>query len=332
MLFSALIVILVGQFTCLVCALMFKNSSPMDALEKSYQNHRNLGRIVEIALYRLPSAIRLAISSIVLNLRNFIVVILGFVASFVLIYSGFSVYYSTQEYINYTYDVQYNYDAHVVAYQNNTDEALSELKESSCITDIQTYDSFNSTVRYKDRIVDTSIIEFPQDNDMLKLNDAYSGEDVQIPDEGIILDKTTAERLGVKPGCFVQILNNNLRVMSIVAIYTEQFQIVSPSQMKEFKKDKNTYAFVNTTNKEKLKEFCAYSKNLLCPIFTSDFKQMELNFKSSFTLIIDICVLVAIILGFIVVVTVNKMIMEKQKRTISILRCQGMHLLAISNY
>lgn len=331
-LLNAFVVILVGQIACLICALTFKNSSPMDALEKSYQQHRNLGRIVEIVLYRLPTAIRLALSSIVLNLRNFIVVVLGFIASFVIIYSAFSVYFSMQEYINYTYDEQNNYDAQVVSYQNRTEESLNELKECDCITKLQIYDGFSDSVRYGDRIIDTTIIEFPPDNNMLNFKDAYTGEPVQIPNEGIILDKLSADRLNAKPGSYVEILNKKLKVESIVAMYSEQYQIVSASQMQEFKKNKNTYALVNTSSKEKLEEFCAFSKNQLCPIFTSNFKQMEVNFKTSFTMIVDIAVLMAIILGFIVVVTVSKMIMDKQKRTISILRCQGMHLLAVSNY
>ena len=338
LLLNSIIIIAIGQLACLISALTFRKSTPMDALELPYQNSIKLGRRLEIALYRIPTAVRLALSSIVQNLRNFIVIVIGFVASFILIYSAFSILFSVKEYINFTYGYQNNYDAQIISLRGDSESVFDGLKENDNITRMQIYDSCTADITYNNKTKgvrftkSTEIIGFPGDNDMLRFKDAYTGQPIQIPEKGIILDEITAENLGVEPGCVVEIGNQKLKVTAIAAMYSTQYLVVSPEQMKQLETEKSKRAVVNVKNKKALEVFCAFSKNELYPIFTSNFKQMEVDFKTPINILVDIIVVVSILLGFFVVCTVSKMTLEKQKRNICILRCQGTHVLEISNY
>ena len=338
LLFNSILIIAIGQVACLISALAFRKSTPMDALELPYQNSIKLGRRLEIALYKLPTALRLALSSIVQNLRNFFVVVVGFCASFVLIYSAFSILFSVKEYINFTYEYQNNYDAQVITLQDNSESVFDELKNNENITRMQICDSANADISYSDKTKavkstrTTEIIGFPIDNDMLKFKDAYTGQPVQIPEEGILLDKLTAESLGVKPGSLVEVCDRKLEVVAVTAMYSKQYQVVSVEQMQQLDAEKSKRAYVNISDKKELEELCAFSQKELYPIFTSNFKQMEIDYKTPINILVDIIVIVSILLGFFVVSTVSKMTLEKQKRSISILRCQGMHLIEVSNY
>lgn len=338
LLLNGVIIIAIGQLACLISALAFGKSTPMDALELPYQSSIKLGRRMEVALYRIPTSARLALSSIVQNLRNFVVIVIGFVAAFIMIYSAFSILFSVKEYINYSYEYQHNYDAQVISYQDNSESAFDELKKNENITRMQIFDSITTDITYSDRTTSTrlsktvKIIDFPKDNDMLKFNDAYTGQPVKVPKKGILLDEITAESLGVEPGSFVEVCNKKLKVVAVTAMYSQQSQVVSTEQMQQLDAEKSKRALVNVSDKKALEKLCTFSKNELYPVFTSNFKQMERDFKTPINILVDIIVIVSILLGFFVVCTVSKMTLEKQKRIISILRCQGMQVLNISNY
>lgn len=331
-LLSSLIITVSGQIACILSALAFIKSSPMDALEKNHQKYISLGKKLELFIYKIPTAFRLALNSILQNFRNFFVIVIGYIAAFVLIFSSFSLFFSLQEYMSYTYDIQNNYDVQVVSLLSNSEEIFNELKENDNVKRMQTYDRATVDITYGDKTKSTVIIDFPADNDMLKFKDAYTGQDIGIPEKGILIDQTAAEYLGVKPGCFVEVGNKKLEVIAITAIYCEQRQVVSVDQMEQLDAEKTKCALVNISDKEKFEELCASSDCEFYPIFSSNLKQMEVNFKKSINIIITITVSVAMLLGFIVVCTVNKMTLDKQKRTISILQSQGMSLTAISNY
>ncbi|MCQ2751911.1 MAG: ABC transporter permease [Coriobacteriales bacterium] len=331
-LISSLVIVATGQIACAISALMFIKSSPMDALDKNHQSYVNLGKRAELIIYRIPNAIRLALNSILQNFRNFLVIVLGFIASFVLIFSSFSVYSSMQEYINYTYDVQNNYDAQVVSLSGSVDDLRTVLESSDYVTKQLEYDSIITEISCGDKTKDTSVIGFPSDSDMLQFKDASTGDKLTIPDKGIFIDKLTADALNAKVGDTVEFCDKKFEVKAITAMYGEQYQVISVENMAKIDEEKYVNSLVDVTDKKDFEKFCAYSQYSLHPIFASDFKQMEINFKKSFNLIINIIVIIAILLGFIVVLTVSKMTMERQKRTICILRSQGMSLTAISNY
>lgn len=332
LLLNSFIIIVVGQIACAISALMFRKSSPMDALEKSHQDYINFGKSVETFLNKLPMTLRLAINSIIQNYRNFITIVLGFIASFVMIFSAFSVYFSMQEYINYTYDVQNNYGAQIVCPKTQNEDVYSELQSNDNFTEFLIYNCISAEINNDDKTLSAKIIDFPSDGDMLIFKDAYTGEKVSIPEDGIIMDKLSADELGVKPGSFVEILGKKLEVKSIIAMYTEQYQIVSINQMNQLNTTKSKYVLTRYSSKEKVKDICANSKNTLYPIFVDNFKKMQQEWKSPLSILVDIVVLIAVMLGFVVVCTISRMILDKQKRIISILRCQGMQLFSVSNY
>lgn len=331
-LFASLIVIVTGQIACLISAISFKNSSPMDALESNYQNYIVLGKKYERFLYKIPVAIRLALNSILQNFKNFIVVIFGFVASFVLVFSSLSMNASMKEYVDYTYDVQKNYDVQVVSLLGNFDETIEELNNCEYVTQLQTYNSISVDISHEGNTKECKIIDFPQKSNMIQFNDVITGERLITPNKGIILDKLTAKALDVKVGDEVRFCNKRFKVNAIANMYSRQFCIINPEEMKHLEVEKTKEVVANITNKEKFEEFCAFSDNELFPVFTSNFKQMEKEFKKAISSSVDIAIVISVALGFVVVCTVSLMTLEKQKRIVSILRSQGMSLFAISNY
>lgn len=331
-LISCLIVISAGQLACAISASEFAKSSPMDALDKNYQDYIVLGERIEKIAYRIPTTIRLALNAILQNSRNFIVIVLGFVASFVLTFSSISMRTSMQEYIEYTYEIQRNYDAHVVSILGDFEEIKNELKECEYVTQLQTFNSVNTDVVYKEKSKNITLIDFPNDSDMLQFNDAKTGERISIPERGIILDKLTADAIGAEVGSKILVCDRKLEVAAIVDMYSKQYCVVSTEEMKRIETDKTINAVVNITNKKDFEKFCAFSENELYPIFSSNFKQMEIGFKQAISANVGIAIVISLLLGFVVVCTVSLMTLEKQKRVISILRALGMSLFAVSNY
>lgn len=331
-LISSVIVVVTGQLACAISSATFAKSSPMDALDKNYQNYIVFGEKIERIAYRIPSAIRLALNSIIQNSRNFIVIVLGFVASFVLTFSSISMSASMQKYINYTYDIQRNYDVHVVSSLGAPKNIVDELKECEYVTQLQTFNSINTDVVYEGKSRSITLIDFPNDNDMFQFNDVKTGERLLIPERGIILDKLTAEALGAEVGSKVIVCDRKFEVMAITNMYCKQCCVISIEEMKRIEKDKAINAIVNITNKKDFEKFCAFSENELYPIFSSNFKQMEISFKKAINATVNIAIVISVLLGFVVVCTVSLMTLEKQKRVISILRAQGFSLFAVSNY
>lgn len=331
-LLAGLIVIIAGQIACLISAIAFTNSSPMDALESNHQNYVVFGKKLEQIIYRIPAAFRLALNSMLQNIKNFIVIVFGFVASFVLVFSSLSMNASMKEYIDYLYDVQKNYDVQVVSLFGDADKMIEELKTCEYVTQLQTYNSIFVDVSHEDKTKKCTIIGFPQNNNMMQFNDVNTGERLTIPNKGVILDKLTAKALDVKVGDGVRFCNKRYEVKAIADMYSKQFCIISTGEMERLEERKVVNAVANISNKEKFEEFCAFSENELSPVFTSNFKQMEIEFKKAISNSVEIAIVISVALGFVVVCTVSLMTLDKQKRIVSILKSQGMSLFTISNY
>ena len=327
-----LVIIIVGQLACAISATAFAKSSPMDALDKNYQDYILLGKRIEKIAYKIPTALRLSLNSIIQNSRNFIIVVLGFIASFVLTFSSVSMSSSMKKYINYTYDVQRNYDVRIVSSIGASEKMIEELNKCECITEFQTYNSISTNIVCGDKSKKIKVIDFPNESNMLQFYDANTGEKMSIPEKGIILDKLTADAIDAKVGNKVMVCDKKFNVVAIADIYNEQYGVISTDEMKNIEEEKNINVIANITNTSDFEDFCAFSESELCPIFTSNFKQMEINFKKAINTTVSIAIVVSILLGFVVVCTINLMTIEKQKRILSILRTQGMSLFAISNY
>lgn len=331
-LMACLLVVAVGQLACAISAITFVKSSPMDALDKNYQDYILLGSKIEKIAYKIPIPIRLSLNSIIQNLRSFIIIVFGFTASFVLTFSSISMSASMQKYINYTYDYQKNYDVRLVSASGTPEKMIEELNECIYVTKLQTYNSVYTNIICGEKSANIMVIDFPNNNDMLQFKDVYTGEKISIPTKGIVLDKLTAKALDAKVGSKVIACDKKFDVVAIVDMYNEQYGIISVEEMERIETDKVVNAVANITNKSDFEAFCAFSESEMCPVFSSNFKQMEINFKKAINTTVGIAIVISILLGFVVVCTINLMTLEKQKRIISILRTQGMSLFAVSNY
>lgn len=330
--FSFLMVFAAGQIACILSSLSLRKSYPIDALDKSHSKYITLGQKVEHFLVKIPKVTRLALNSILQNYKNFLIIVWSFVASFAMIFSSFSVYQSMQTYMNYTYNEQQLFDAQILLKSPYSKTIFTNLNNNKFVENLEEHKQIVSNISFNENSVETRILQVDNDQKLSQYKNEYGNDYLEIPSDGIILDKLNSDKLGVKIGDYVTVDNCKLEVKAITPMYIDQFQIVSSNQMNKFSEDKSTIYFLNSNNLNKVKEYCANNEHDLFVTCVDDFKRMQFEYKNPINSLVITVVVVAIILGFIVVCTIGKMSLNQQKRGICILRSQGTHLISISNY
>ncbi len=139
------------------------------------------------------------IRNMIRNKSRMIICIVGIAGCMTLILTAFGINDSISNYLDLMIGNQHKYDVSVSLRSDVTPTQYKHIGELSCVTDKE-YEMTTGVKLYSEDKYESTYFKICEDEVYLKLIEVYGDNYANLPDDGILLDKDVAERLGVSEG------------------------------------------------------------------------------------------------------------------------------------
>ena len=324
--------------TLISCKAIFK-ITPKDATISNESKRKQLPKWLDKFINRSPMNVKLATNSIAQNPKRFFVSTFAMFASIVLILLSGFFFVAKNEMINQSVKERLKYDAQTYFATQKDDEFLQELKNQSSIvgvedclyTYVQAYSPDKSKFSYLECL---GISE--NAGEMIYIPPLHGKDGLHVLSEGLILNKTDADKLGVKKGDTIIIDNQNVTVTDISYQYFHPITYMSKKQLNDISlKAVSSYLIDLVDTKEAKNEFMDYLSEKdpkSITVYTSNLGQDLYDIFNTIDIFIIILILFSIGISFVILSIMSQNALLEQQRQLSVFRTIGFTVMDISNF
>lgn len=229
---APLITIGSGMSSCVICSGAIARIRPAEA----YNENTGIKKPRTSKLFEkmnLDVYSKLAFGNMIHNPKRFFMSVLCIAACFCLILTAVCFCFSKDLGGDVTFNLRYNYDYVTYFDRDDGEELLTEIKELECVESAEPMYIFFGEIESDNGTKRVQINGIVSDSSMICPPDLY-GNALDVPETGIILEKRTAEELGVVEGDTVSISDTEVRVEAISEQYVNTIQYCSCGQAKYF--------------------------------------------------------------------------------------------------
>ena len=326
--------VIIGQLAVVIASKMILRITPKDAMVSNETKRKKLPKWLDKAIDKSPTTLRLGINSVAQNFRRFFVSCFSIFAALTMTMITMMFVDSKNELLDQTLNRRLSFDCQVYMSEKADQAYLDDLKLQSFVEDASNGYFTYLEVTNKDGkslMIQTVALADDTPKDMLFIPDKTGKKDIEITGEGVILDKVSAERLGVKVGDTVNI---NKRSVVIDAISYQYFNITMYTKMSTLKELTDTYAstlFINTTDEIALLNYLSEKGTNTLTVFSSSLKKDLSGRLAPVNLFAYILVAFSIGMGLIILSIMTQNALLEQQRSLSVLRAIGFRTIEISN-
>ena len=345
--------------TTLIATRAIFRITPKDATISNESKRKNMPKFIEKFIDKAPTNIKLGTNSIVQNPRRFFVSSFSIFASLVLILMATFFYVSKNEMIDQSVNRRLEYDCQIYLTERvkaDTDsdrefiaglqaQARSPEEFEECY---YTYlkasklgDKTDNSVYLECLAVDSGynpLIKIPTSKGIDRLNK----KGLPVPEEGIILPKSSAEKLHVKKGDNLEISGVSVKVADISFQYFHPITYLSKPQMEAFEaagaenivssyilnvpRDEN-----NVKKTGALLKYLSKNRNQSLTVFTDSLSKDLHSIFDATDSMIYIMIAFSLAMAFIILCIMSQNALMEQQRQLTIFRAIGFTVLDISN-
>ena len=326
--------VIIGQLAVVIASKMILRITPKDAMVSNETKRKKLPKWLDKAIDKSPTTLRLGINSVAQNFRRFFVSCFSIFAALTMTMITMMFVDSKNELLDQTLNRRLSFDCQVYMSEKADQAYLDDLKLQSFVEDASNGYFTYLEVTNKDGkslMIQTVALADDTPKDMLFIPDKTGKKDIEITGEGVILDKVSAERLGVKVGDTVNI---NKRSVVIDAISYQYFNITMYTKMSTLEELTDTYAstlFINTTDEIALLNYLSEKGTNTLTVFSSSLKKDLSGRLAPINLFAYILVAFSIGMGLIILSIMTQNALLEQQRSLSVLRAIGFRTIEISN-
>ncbi|MBR0419626.1 MAG: FtsX-like permease family protein [Erysipelotrichaceae bacterium] len=320
---SIIITIFVGQLATLICARTISSVEPSEAMSRTVNDEVVVPEKLDGLLSKLHPLLKFSITSLLRNRSRLIFSIICVAASVIMIFSSLSFISSKNKIVKQLFEDRIHYDCQIFYNEKVSDEYLKELKALDYIEEAEKLNMYSKEISFDDKTFKASI--YAMDNNELFSFHDEKDDRLFLPEEGIILEKYLAEKLGVKIGDRVIIEGNSFEVKAISYQSSNRYQYIS---MKEAERlgdidlvsliVKMKDGFDQTLMKKLIEE-----DNYLYSVFTTTAYRSTLKLFDTFNAAAYIIIGFSIIIGLVIIVNIAQTNLLEKKRELSVLRTLG---------
>lgn len=325
--------VIFSEITTLIsCSAIFR-ITPKDAVISNEAKRKNLPKWLSKTIDKSPMNIKLGVNSIAQNPRRFFVSTFSIFASLVLILLSSFFFVSKEEMIDQSTKRRLSFDCQVYLTQRADEELITDLKSQPFIKDMEdcyyTYlkaDNADNSIYVECLAIDMNagkLIQIPSQS-------GYG--EVRVKENGLILSKTDASRLGVKKGQTVLINNQQIEVTDISYQYFHPIAYMSKGQMDALNASNVVSSFlVNVTSEEAFLNYLTENNNQCLTVFTHSLSTDLHAIFNAVNIFIYIMIGFSLGMGFIILCIMSQNTLMEQQRQISVMRAIGFTVMDVSN-
>ena len=306
--------------------------TPKDAVISNEAKRKKMPKAIEKFIDKAPMNIKLGVNSIVQNPRRFFVSSFAIFASLVLILLSTLFSVSKNEMIDQSLKRRLNYDCQVYMTEKVSDEFVKTIENSDTTTVVE--DAYYTYVKVdntdKNVFLECLAVD-PGMSDLINIPNSFGKGKLSVPETGLILPKSYADKLGLKKGDTISLYDKKVEIVDISYQYFHPITYLSKNQMKQLTDLYVSSLLVNVTNEAQFVDFLRSENNRSLTVFTRSLSRDLKSIFDSVDIMIWIMVGFSVGMAFIILWIMSQNALMEQQRSLSIYRAIGFTILDVSN-
>ncbi len=322
--------VIVGLVATIVSAQYISRIKPSEAMSRPAPQTFSEKRGV-LSRLNISPFVKYCISSLLRNKGRLLFSIICLSSSVVLIFAAFSFDFSKNRILTDEFEDRIHYDCEIFLASEPDEEFLEELTSSGLAEDIETVGYFSREIEGNGASKEMIIKGISPDSKLLGIHDSDRNE-MHVSDDGMLLEKHTAELLNVSEGDTVLAGGTPVLVTGIHDECQHRFHYISSNLMSRLG-EADMYSVICKVKKENevpLMELLSEEEDYIYAAFTSRiYAGIEDGFQA-FGICAIIILVFSVVIGLIIVVNTLRTNLQDQKKDLCILRTLGFQYSGLS--
>lgn len=331
MIMVGLIVIATGQAATLLGSSIIDRIMPAEAMSRSLPEDSSISPVIEKLIKKASPMSKYSMITLFRNKKRFFFSVLCISSTIVLIYSGMSFISSKNLMMHNLFDKSINYDCQVFFDGKLPDETFDEIDKLGFISEAARLNVYTVEIEFNGKMQKERINTLPEGCTLIAILDE-NGEKIELPGEGIVLEKRFAESMGIKAGNVISVDGNAVRVTAISTEPMNPTHYMSDKQAAILKKLDYGCVICKIAKDDEnlLQEFLDGKEGYILSTYTRILKSGSNKVFATFDTFAWIIIVFAILIGMQIVINIARTNLFEQKRNLCVLRTLGFTKASIS--
>ncbi len=321
---SAVLTIVVGQISTLISAGTVSKIMPSEAMSRPAPETAEIPELLQKLTSHSSPVTKFSVATMFRNKMRFVFSVICISASVMMIFSALAFITSKNYLLHQLYDERIHYDCQIFFKEDTTDEFMQELSDLPFVRDVQKMPYYQADFTFNGKTKSAVVNSLDIDTQLVGIYDRHNRK-LDLPEQGIILEKHLAEELGADVGDTIDIDGIPVKIADISDQSISRFQYMSYKSAKKLGDVTLGSVICNISEKDeqKLLGFLTENDNYLYTVFTRlSYQGNEKVFKT-YDLAAWIIIGFAIVIGLVIVINTAQTNLLEKKRELCVLRTLG---------
>ncbi|MBQ3887306.1 MAG: FtsX-like permease family protein [Clostridia bacterium] len=321
---SAVLTVVVGQIATLISAGSIARVLPSEAMSRPAPETTSIPRFLQKLTAKASPMTKFSIAILVRNKMRFVFSVVCIASSVMMIFSSLAFITSKNYLLHQLYDERIRYDCQIFFKEDPSAEFMEELNGLGFIKDVQKLPFYQKDITFNGKTERAVINALDRDTTLIGV---YGSDQrpIAIPEQGIILEKHTAQSLGAGVGDTVDINGQEVTVTAISDQCVSQFQYMSYEAAQQLGDMTigSVIGNIDELDEQELLAFLSEKDNYLYTVFTRLAYQGNEKIFKTYDLAAWIIIGFAIVIGLVIVINIAQTNLLEKKRELCVLRTLG---------
>ncbi|MBO7698319.1 MAG: FtsX-like permease family protein [Erysipelotrichaceae bacterium] len=321
---SVILTVIVGQIATILSAVPIASISPSEAMSRDISDNKEIPETLQTMVSRSSPINKFSVTSLMRNPLKFFFSVICIAATIVLIFVSMSIFASTDYLLGSYYGRQITYDVEIFFMNRPDEEYIRKLEALDYVDDVEKVSYYYADLVTEENKKSAVIKAVEKDSDLIAVFDS-KGNKLDLNDEGLIIDKTLSDKLGVDKGEKIWI-DGLAYTVDDVAVQTLNFYNYLTFKSADKLKDPDLYTLICRVDPEKQEELLNYlvdNEDYLYSVFTS---VSESTLERALRIYDDVVIMIigfAMVIGLIIILNTAMTNLLENRRELSVLRTLG---------
>lgn len=323
--------ILVGQLSTITSAGYISRVKPSEAMSRPAPTMAFSAEKGILSKLQLSPFVKFSVFSLMRNRLRLIFSLICLSSSVMLIYASISFDFSKNRIVSQLFEDRFLYGCEIYLSAVPTEDFLQRLSDTGYVTDEELVCYYQEELSANGETVERTIKGVEPDTKLVGIYDSKSKQ-IPVPDEGILLEKHTAEILKVTVGDTVMTAGGPLKVVGIPDECQMRFSYISNENAAGLGKPEmySVICNVDRENENALKDFLSREENYIYTTITYRIREGVLEGINAFGTCAAIVLAFSVLIGLVVIINTIRTNLQEQKKELCVLRTLGFQYSTLS--
>ena len=323
-LLSAALTIAVVQLATLVSASAISGVQPSEAMTRVKPSNVKIPRLTQWLIRGASPFLKFSVISLLRNRLRFLFSAFCLAGSVTLIFISLSLISSSSEIMDRTFVRGIHYDCQIIIGGEAGGELRQAIAALPYVSDVESMDYYKVDFSMNGHTEKANLVAMGEHTELISLEDQKKNA-LPITEDGVVLDRYLAQRLGASAGDTVWINGKPVRVSAVSEQCATRFQYITDVQAQTLGECelRSLICRVPVEHESEFMRFLVEQDGYLYAVFTHSAYSALLHLLEGANLACWILIGIAMVIGLVIVVNTTQTNLLEQKRELCVLRTLG---------